>query len=269
MSIYERTRNGKPVNPARALYNYWHAILTGMPGSRHRNSSERLMRHIDFNNNWSLSFINEGPKDRPHISFGSTFQVSAKGEFRIIHPHGYHQRNIIARNTFLRWGHHRSDYNWFVDLSNEDGFYDRSWRNDVVNLGNWQEPVYYVSEKVMKARGGYGYQPWLRLEHDAGVWQIKFGHTSKPWDLGNAEEFEWFERLRQKRYAVLERDHKIAAGLLIQEGRRVITPEEREERHKKAVQVLLAHMEVGSAARTVPLRKTTEEVGLWEPSGCP
>lgn len=261
MSIYDRTRNGKPVNPARALYNYWHSILVGAP-PEHRNKAGRRTKHIDFNR-WALAFRDEGPLDKPNIHFGYTFQITHKGDFRVILPFGAHQRDYLARNTFLRWGYFRG-YNWYVDTTGESA----AWQGRL--LSDWQAPVPYVSEKVMKARAGYGVQPWLRLEYDGAEWNIKFSRPSEsPRPLGSAEEFEWFEQLRQKRYAKTERDYKLAIGELVREERRVITQEEVEKRRNEVVQVLLAHMEVGSAARTVPLRKTTEEVGLWEPSGCP
>lgn len=276
MTIYDRTRNGRPINPGKALYEFWYSLLdNGIPKNYHGNNGSRTGRLAFGNMNghgpWYLSFShgdgnNPDDLERPEIHFGgSNFVLNRRGEFLVNHPHGWLQRDVISRNTFLQTGRVAGQYIWSVNTNMVDTWVSES------ELLDWQNPIHYVSEHAMGTHD-WGDRPWLKLE-----WSDDFGwiiaYSRQRWAhgqaVGSASKFEAHDRLREKRYKRAEREHLIATGVIPRPSYRRPTEEEIEERREAAAQVLAAHLEVGMAAKTSPLRRTTEEVGLWEEQpGC-
>lgn len=275
MTIYERERNGRPVNPALALYKFWRTVLVSTirdsrddPLTQHLRGSTHL--GVD---GWRIGFYNEGPLEQPNITFGS-FRLTSKGEFQLVRPHGFEQRNAIARGTFLEWNHWRG-YNWFVDTKEPPNM---PWIRTGGRLQDWTDPMHYVSEPVMGARRSYWTKtrPWMKLVwSDEFGWHINFARSEYSMtglaeaDPIGQEHFDRFEVIRQTRYRLLERDTKLASGDLIREGRHVITPEERTKRREEQAQIIMANLTVSQPVRTIPLRREREE-GLWPlPLGSP
>lgn len=282
MSFYDKVRGGKPINPAIALYKHWHRILAESPAlevgadgrllsaSNYGSSYYGIQFHYPYGD--SNPYI--GP--RPPISFGG-FVLNRDGTFKMSSFHGWRSRDNFAKNTFLRWGHVHGQYVWFVDTSAEAGDYSWGYNSSRAprNLGNYNDQVHYYAERIV---GGAGYRrpaPWLKLVWSGTEWVMAFAYEGSWVGGGHSEpirvgHFEHYDRLRAKRYQRYERDHMLAIGALVREERKIISAEEIERRQQAKVNAIIAGMSVGMAARTVPLRKTTEEVGLWQqPSGCP
>jgi len=260
MTIYDAKRDGKPVNPGTALYDYWFSILTGaLPDERNDQGVRKGSLTFGNGASWGLSFLTDGPKDRPHISFGGNFRINKQGWFQVNSPWGWQQRTIISRNTFLRWGYFRG-YNWTVDTTTE---------GNGARFDLFREPLHYVNEWTMGARGWWD-RPWSKVEwSDQHGWHIAFASHKAPrpsntyyaatWRRVTQEDFDKFERLRQRRYRLLERDYLIATGVQMPADREVLTEEERSQRREETLQAIIAHLHVGMPARTVSLRRDRKE----------
>lgn len=243
-------------NPAKALYDYWLTVLEGQGVTHIRLGDLRLdiSGRVD-------------DKGRPVIVTDS-FHLNASGEFQLWNMHGSHQRNIVARSTFLQWAHFRSAYNWYVNPQ----FKAIGWYGSG-DLSDWRAPARYVSEDLIQSKVWRGEKPWLKLLQDATnggwyIWLARDAPTKSPYAKKLTEaDFMKFEALRLRRYWLMERKHRIESGEWDHKGRHIPTPEEREERQTNTVSLLMAHLDVSTPARTVPLRKTPEEEGLWQLNG--
>lgn len=266
MTIYDRGRGKRPINPGIALYNFWHMVLRGACPEQ-RGAEGHIAAAVTFADGWSINFTREGPTERPTISYGGTFVIAHDGSFRLTRPFGVHQRNIVARNTFLDWSHWRG-YNWFVNTERSDMAWSYRYGQPLKDFNN---PIHYVSEDVMGARRSS--TTWLKpVWSDEYGWHIGF-KDFKPYTYDHRPPitqgtFEWFNTVRLRRYRLLERDEKLYSGEWTLENRRVVTREEREEREGRAIQAIMAAFEVGQPARTVSLRRKQEEEGLWPLNGC-
>lgn len=261
MSIYDNTpahatavramQRRATKNPAKALYDYWLTVLEGCGQNYVRLGDQALQS----------SKVDD--RGRPIIT-ASHFSINAKGEFQIWGMHGAHQRNMLARHTFLQWAWHRSSYNWYVNPH----FQAIGWYG--ANIGDWQAPVRYISEGLIQAKQWRGDKPWLKLlPDDNGGWYIWLARdeaNDRYTTRITEADFEKFEALRKRRYWLMERTYRVAVGDWDMKGRRIPTEEEREEQQAEKVSLLVAHLDVSAPARTVPLRKTKKE-DLWQPSG--
>lgn len=244
-------------NPAKALYEFWLTVLESV-GQRSVRLGDQYIQHSS-----------DDERGRP-IIHAQHLTINARGEFQIGHMHGAHQRNLTARHSFLQWAWHRSSYNWYVNPE----FKATGWYGST-ELDDWEKPIRYVSEGLIQSKIWRGEKPWLKLlPDDNGGWYIWLARDplAKSMKRGYGQilteaDFEKFEALRKRRYYLMERTYRINTGEWDRKGRRIPTQEERDERQAETVSLLMAHLDVKAPARTVPLRKTPEEEGLWQLSG--
>lgn len=297
MSIYDqRTRAGNPRNPAKALYSYWYSILrdfwtvdsNGRPRGVLQFGHDRGYGIGPVDPNYLSGDVSEiGTNEWPHLAFGGAwrtwasvnndFIVTRNGEFRMTHFHGHESRNRVARNTFLDWLEHASRYQWFVNPKEPVD----KWSAAV--LRNWRNPVYYLEERLLVS--GYGAAPaWFKLVHDTGFvgnWRIAYSRpavVSKNYNWyrqsPTAEAIEAYDALRTRRYHRLRETELLSSGELQRRGRRTISTREIEERREEQAIALAALLDVKMPARTVPLKRTSEEevthgndMGAHDPDG--
>lgn len=278
MSIYDHTtRTGKPVNPVRALYNHWFNLLSQMPQTE-RDHTGKLVGESNYGDGWwkvgfhhDYGALQPDLRARPPIRYGGGFILHPDGTFKMTSYHGWKQRDVLAQHTFMRWNYVHGQYVWHVQLDAKDGGY----RGD--RLKNWHEKILYMPEVLLAGPDWARPGPLLRLEWDsgAGQWEIVF-HAETSRSIAhsapiNQVDFNNFTALREKRYERYEREYLRSIGALPPAKHRVeVTDEERDERKEQAVQVLVAHLNISQSARSVPLRKSDKEEGLWPAQpGCP
>lgn len=263
MSIYDDAARSTSVrnlqkraqkHPAKALYAYWLSVLDGATtGSANTGARFSLRLGDAYLHSYREEF------GHPVLDFGH-FTINVKGEFQLLPMHGAHQRNIVSASTFLQYSYFRSTYNWWVNpILEKKGYH---WNTG--DLEDWRKPVHYVSEATIRAKKWD--RPWLKLLPEGDGWKIGLAHH-KSIDPVTQADFDRFEALRQRRYSLMERREKVRTGEWDAQGRPRPTTEQIKERQAKSVSVLMAHLDVSQPARTVPLRKTPEEEGLWQLSG--
>lgn len=248
-------------HPAKALYLTWLTILESYSDAKHLNMS------VAYRNS-AIRITGFDSNGRPELSYGGNFTVRENGHFSLKWLTRPSERRLVGEATFLDWSHFRGDYQWYFSPSFERASY---W--DGRSLCDWQDPIHYISEKVMGAHGYIKNNIDLKLVPDTGPggWRIapaSFSPTNKNYGRIITEaDFVRYEELRQRRYRLLERQWRIHRGEIDVRGRRLPTPEEKEVRLDQEAACLMAHFDVSQPARTVPLRKTPKEEGLWPLSG--
>lgn len=275
LKTYEkRTRAGNLINPGKVLYRAWYDAL------------EAVWPYTNWNQSWAMYYgperyygigVNEiDDKSRPIISFGAVwqsygsstnsvgldFQINADGEFSVYHKHGWKQRDILTRMTFLRWSYEFSEFAWFYSPNAVSGGYNNYSLNDLHNR------VSYVSERVLRVKGYY-HKPWLKLVPSAEAgdmgWKIAFSqdrpirHSSPPDSEVTQEQFDAYDALREARYRRLLRREQIDQGLIPHRVRKPVDHAAEAARRDRVHDLIVANMVLSQPAKTVPLRKTSEE----------
>lgn len=284
MTIYGRvTRAGNPQNPAKALYSYWHSILSPIWGEWQQIAG-RPAGGIGFGPTTNMGIgpipmnINTSPPPTveshggdqyPHLGFGyfgggsihPMFLLTRQGEFWITRQKT-HGRGVIARNTFLGVQYHRSRWQWYVDPLG-----GLAWSRQY--LDNWRSPIHYVSSEIAEVNW-HRSKTWLKLEHAPSAtsagglagddWAIRFSRTEEP--VGRYQrpgpdraEFDKYEALRLKRYERTRRFDLIASGEIIARGRRTVSTNDLLAEQAVKAKALAEHLVINPNPKSTPLRK--------------
>lgn len=267
---------------------HWHSILKhhwtireGRPQGQIYFGQDRYhqLNVLWIHGHQSYPLSELGPPAYPHIQFGPLV-LTRHGEFKFNYRmHGAHQRNIIARNTFLDWGHVASRYQWFINT----GDLTSKWNFSVLTA--WRNPVHYVRESLL-APSAYTVPPyWLKVVHDpnyVGNWRIAFSRMSElprhnyHLDVDVPAMFEHNDAIQAKRRRLLRDEELVNSGQLVLSGGRMRPSAEVEKRREAQALHLAAHLDVRMPAKTTPLKRPSEkevpdghDVDAHDPNGAP
>lgn len=233
------------VTPAHVLYDEWKRALEGWNGPLNVDKPNEGI-HFGISPNMGIGVVDNldnSDNDRSAIGFGYMsgrylypwLVIAANGEFKFSHKRwGWQQRDVLAKNTFLTWTHVVHEYCWRVGET--VGSYAPP---------RWNDPIHYVGEKTLGLTGSVQ-SAWLRTERIGSEWAITFSRNgSRPFTPVTKEDFEKFDRLRERRYRSWERAHLIATGAINPaKPRSRLTPEEQQERFDKTAATLAGFMTV-------------------------
>lgn len=266
----QKKHASKELTPAQSLYRLWETVLDGLGedaatfGVSPGYGIGMASAGPGLGTSWRV--INFGYYYSRRSTVSDMLQIDSRGYFRVGYLHGWAQRDALSRNSFLNWAHEWSQYHWRVSTSSNDGSYNAQWITD------WNIPAHYMSERLLWSPHGKWHvvqRPWMKLvpdKEDPSGWRIAFAENESP-DGWKPEHYEAHDRLIEQRRRRLRRHWEIETGVTPPPvPRESVDVEERHERH---TEFLVAHLNITTPARSIPLRKPSREEPLWEPSGCP